>query len=205
MMRRFVSGGPEVVGDREFKGIAASSDLQQDGYALSIAGGDLSRFEGRGGPLLLGHNPDALIGTIWLSKGTNTVDFRAEFLPEGASGEADQACRMLKAGAPYGMSMGFTILDSEPLDPRESWGAKRATSWTALETSLVSVPMDPKAVITERAQAHVGLLSPRDQWEIERRRCVATFVSGEVRRATDRRSRLERVARLVAEQKALTG
>ena len=197
-LQRFVSGSQEIVGDREFKGIAASSDLQPDGYALSIAGGDLSRFEGRGGPLLLMHDPAQLVGTIWLSRGSGAINFRAEFLPEGVSGDADQACKMLKAGAPYGMSLGFNILDSEWIDQRDPFGGRTATKWTALETSLVSVPMDSKAVITARAQAHIGLLSPRDQWEVERRRCVATFVAGRAHHDENRRRRLARVAQLEA-------
>ena len=52
-----------AVGALEFEGIAATDALCDDGYALSIPGGDISRFSDGMGPLLLEHKPNQIIGT----------------------------------------------------------------------------------------------------------------------------------------------
>ncbi|HWS69489.1 MAG TPA: hypothetical protein VN325_42530 [Steroidobacteraceae bacterium] len=51
--------------------------------------------------------------------------------------------------------MSFSIDAWEPLVPGRNAG-RRATKWTALELSLCAVPVDPKAIVTERARRALG-------------------------------------------------
>jgi hypothetical protein len=156
ILNRFVSANLQSVGEREFGGNAASPDLQADGYALDLRGGDLSRLQGPAAPLLWQHDVDSMIGRVTSIRATATaVPFRAQFLAAGASEVADKRCRELKGGAPYGASLSFSIDAWEPLVPGRNAG-RRATKWTALELSLCAVPVDPKAIVTERARRALG-------------------------------------------------
>ena len=57
-----------AVGQLEFEGIAATEALCDDGYALSIAGGDISRFTDGKGALLLQHNPKTSLARAFCAK-----------------------------------------------------------------------------------------------------------------------------------------
>jgi hypothetical protein len=73
------------VGELEFEGSAATSQLCDDGYALYIPGGDLSRFNGGNGALLLQHDQNRIIGTASLRKTANEVMLRGKFASPGVS------------------------------------------------------------------------------------------------------------------------
>jgi hypothetical protein len=81
----------------------------------------------------------------------------AEFPPIGVSAQADEVCGLVKSGVVSSLSVGFDILDSTPLDPKQPRGGLRISRADLLEISLVSVPADSGALITERS------LSMRDQ------------------------------------------
>jgi hypothetical protein len=151
VLQRFIRSSFSPVGPREFRGNAGSPDLQSDGIALDLLGADLSRMQG--GPLLWSHGrdaPDPLIGTVKQMTATATeLPTLAEFLPAGVDEFVDDLCRKLKAGAPYGLSLSFTIEEFERLP---GGVGLRATAWTAYELSLCAVPVDSKAVITARAK-----------------------------------------------------
>ena len=159
VLHRFVDAAVSSVGEREFRGNAGSPDLQTDGFELDLLGGDLSRLQG--GPLLWTHGEDGgdpLIGTVTRMTATaQELPFTAEFLPAGVDPLADDLCRTLKAGAPYGMSLGFTIEEYERLP---GGAGMRALKWTALELSLCAVQVDAKAVVP-RARAARLLRSAR--------------------------------------------
>lgn len=136
---------------RTFGGNATSPDLQSDGYALDPMGCDLSRMKGPTSPLLWQHDTNSIVGKVTDIRATETaMPFKAKFLDAGASQLADKLCRELKGGAPYGVSVGFEIDDWKPLGNGKK--GRLATKWTLLELSLCSVPVDPKAIITERAR-----------------------------------------------------
>src|SRR3954451_19503902 len=144
----------------EFEGIAATDALCDDGYALSIPGGDISRFSDSKGPLLLEHKRNQIIGTASLRKTAHAVMLHGEFASPGVSQIADDAHRLLKDGVLRGLSMTFAIKQSERMgaSPRDG---RRVTKWTALEVSLCSVPMDAGAVVTARAMSELLARSGR--------------------------------------------
>jgi hypothetical protein len=152
VLHRFVSANISA-GGRTFGGNAASPDLQSDGYALDLLGGDLSRLQGPAAPLLWQHDTNSIAGRILSISATATeMPFQAELLAPGASAVADKLARELRGGAPYGASLSFTIDEWEPIVPGKPKAGRCATKWTALELSLCSVPVDPKAIVTSRAR-----------------------------------------------------
>ena len=156
-----------AVGQLEFEGVAATEALCDDGYALNIAGGDISRFTDGKGALLLQHNPSNIVGTCILRKAGSRVMMRGKFASPGVSETADQARRLLKDGTLNALSLCFSVQKSEPIPG----GGKRAIKWTALETSLVAVGMDPGAVVTQRALSQILARSGR-RLSAETERCL---------------------------------
>jgi hypothetical protein len=148
------------LGDLEFEGIAVTDGLKDDGYALSIAGADISRFKGGKAPLLLQHDPNRIVGTSSLRKTAHSLILRGKFASPGVSSVADEARRLLKDGVLNSISMGFAVGESERLGKSPRDGV-RVTKWEALECSLVAVGLDSEAVVTQRALSRMLLRSGR--------------------------------------------
>src|SRR3954453_12215079 len=74
-----------AVGQLEFEGIAATEALCSDGFALSIAGGDISRFTDGKGALLLQHDAKDIVGTCILRKAGSRLMMRGKFTSPGIS------------------------------------------------------------------------------------------------------------------------
>src|SRR5579872_1757923 len=69
------------------------------------------------------------------------------FPPSGVSARADEICGLVKNGNIAGISIGFLPLRWEPI--KGSPGL-RFTSWELIEASLVAVPANPDALVTQR-------------------------------------------------------
>jgi hypothetical protein len=69
------------------------------------------------------------------------------FPDQGISERADEILRLLKAGILGAVSIGFLPLEWEPI----KGGGLRFTRWELLELSVVSVPANPSALVTERS------------------------------------------------------
>src|SRR4051794_13875238 len=159
-----------TVGSLEFEGIAATDELCSDGYALSIPGGNISRFSGGKGPLLLEHKTNQIVGTASLRKTQHAVMLRGKFASPGVSQVADEARRLLKDGVLRGLSISVSIHKSEPMSTLSRKG-RRATEWTAMEVSVCSVPLDAGAVVTQRALSEMLARSGR-RLSAETERCL---------------------------------
>ena len=68
---------------------------------------------------------------------------RALFRPTGISPKADEVRGLVKNGIVSGVSVGFDVLDGEPLDPKQPHGGQRFTKWELLECSFCSVRLIP--------------------------------------------------------------
>ena len=109
----------------------ATSDLQADGIALDLNGGDYSRVTAGGVPLLMDHQNSAraVAGQV--------LGVRVEgdrLLADIAVTDADLRER-IAAGTPINTSVGFDVVKQE---------GQRATAWTLKEVSAVGIGMDPR-------------------------------------------------------------
>jgi HK97 family phage prohead protease len=151
-MRQTFPGSVRSVGEREFKFTAVTAGLGRDGHILVPAGVDLSEY--RKVPVILWQHalssPVARCTHIALVDGE--VRGTAEFAPAGTSAAVDEAFGCVKSGVVGAVSVGFDIVDATPLDPKKGARAGlRISRSTLLEISLVSVPADVGALITQRA------------------------------------------------------
>lgn len=151
-MRGTFPGSVRSVSERGFKFTAVTSRLGCDGHVLVPSGVDLSEY--RKAPVILwqhlASSPVARCTSIGLVDGE--VRASAEFAPAGTSAAVDEAFGCVKSGVVGAVSVGFDIVDAEPLDPKKgSRGGLCIKRSNLLEISIVSVPADMGALITERA------------------------------------------------------
>ncbi len=150
IMRAAVSAQIKELGENEVEVIISTSAIARDGHILEPAGCDLTNY--RSNPIVLWqHNPDTPVGRAAdLLVDGDRIRARILFAPAGVSAKADEVRGLVKTGIVSGVSVGFDVLDSEPLDPKKPYGGQRFTKWELLECSFCSVPADPGAAVTAR-------------------------------------------------------
>ena len=150
MIRATVSAQIKELGENEVEVIISTSALARDGHILEPSGCDLTNY--RANPIVLWqHNPDVPVGRAAdLAVEGDHIQARIMFAPAGVSPKADEVRGLVKTGIVSGVSVGFDVLDSEPLDPKKPYGGQRFTKWELLECSFCSVPADPGAAVTAR-------------------------------------------------------
>jgi HK97 family phage prohead protease len=149
-MRAAVTAQIKELGENEVEVIISTSAMARDGHILEPAGCDLNNY--RANPIVLWqHNPDTPVGRAadLMIEGDH-IQARILFAPAGVSAKADEVRGLVKNGIISGVSVGFDVLDSEPLDPKKPYGGQRFTKWELLECSFCSVPADPGAAVTAR-------------------------------------------------------
>jgi HK97 family phage prohead protease len=152
-LRRAVAGHVtkflSTVGERQIRVIASDATPDRMGDILEPGGCQLDNF--RRNPVMLAqHDANKPIGS-WSSiqvKG-GQLEATGEFAPEGISEIADEYCALAKAGIIRAVSVGFMPISYEPM----RGGGLRFTKWDLVELSLVSVPANPNALVTERGLA----------------------------------------------------
>lgn len=96
---------------------------------------------------LFGHDSRFPIGT-WAElrvEGGKLIG-RLKLAAKGTSSRLDELISLVEQGILRAVSVGFRPLDSDPVDPKQPWGAQRYKKQELLETSLVSVPALPSAL-----------------------------------------------------------
>ena len=164
MIRRAFPGAVTSIGPREFKFTAVPAKRGRDGHVLVPAGVDLTDYK-RNPVILYQHLPEKPVARC---TGIALVDGEirgsALFPEAGLSPSVDEICNLVKSGVLSAMSIGFEILQAEPLNAKQGKaGGLRITSAQALEFSIVSLPSDTGAMITARTApgAHVMLQTHR--------------------------------------------
>lgn len=152
MIRAAVAAEIKTLGDNEVEVIISTSALARDGHILEPAGCDLSNYQAN--PIVLWqHNPDVPVGRASeIAVASDKIRARITFAPNGISPKADEVRGLVKNGIVSGVSVGFDVIDAEPLDEKQPRGGQRFTKWELLECSFCSVPADPGAAVTARAQ-----------------------------------------------------
>ncbi len=96
---------------------------------------------------LFGHSSGFPIGT-WANlrvEGGKLLG-RLVLAAQGTSARIDELRGLLEQGILRAVSVGFRPIDSDPIDPKQPWGAQRYKKQELLECSLVSVPANPAAI-----------------------------------------------------------
>jgi HK97 family phage prohead protease len=148
-----------------------ASDATQDrvGDILEPAGCDLDDY--RANPIVLfSHDPAHPVGRASLSVTGNALEGVITFAPEGATRKSDEVCALAKSGVLSGVSVGFEPIECKPI----AGGGVRVTKWNLLEISLVSVPCNVSATITERSYRS-SRISGRASSYSERQAEIAAF------------------------------
>ncbi len=148
-MQRFLVGGSQPLGDNEIGVIAASSELARDGHVLIVRGLSLDNYR-RNPVVLWNHDPDSPIGACTAIDVVGD-DLAARIELSSASERSREAIAFAKGGIIKGVSVGFDVIDAEPLDPsRGARGGLRITSSELFEISLVAINADVNALIVAR-------------------------------------------------------
>ena len=152
MIRATVPAQMAALGEGEVEVVISTAALARDGHILEPTGCDLTNY--RANPVVLWqHNPDQPVGraTELVVEG-DRIRARITFAPAGISAKADEIRGLVKTGIVSGISVGFDVQDGTPLDPKKPRGGQRFTKWELLECSFCSVPVDPGAAVTTRAE-----------------------------------------------------
>jgi hypothetical protein len=171
-MERYQQGGARLhrmtplnaaaLGELEFVCIAATDRLADDGYALDMAGADLSWFGSGNATLLYMHDPTAVVGRIVSASASGSnLRARCTFAPAGISDLADEVRGLVKSGVLNAVSIGFSVEAASPMA-----GGRLATAWTPYELSCCSTPMDFGALITARSHTRSRAGAAHPQFDV---------------------------------------
>lgn len=162
MIRQAFAGAVRSIGPREFNFTAVTAKRGRDGHVLVPAGVDLTQYK-RNPVVLFQHDPGKPVARCTgISLVDGEVRGSALFPDAGICSLCDEVCALVKSHVINAISIGFEILQAEPLDPKQGRAAGlRINSSECLELSLVSVPSDTGALITARA-AGADLMNKRN-------------------------------------------
>lgn len=141
------------LGDDEVEVIISTGAVARDGHIFDPKGADLTAY--RKNPIVLWqHDADHPVGRAdEVRLDGDKIVAKVRFAPAGISHKADEIRGLVKSGIICTMSVGMDPLEMEPLDPAKPRGGQRMTKWELLECSFCSVPVDPGAMVTNRAES----------------------------------------------------
>lgn len=136
-------------GRRTFSGIATTPATDRMGDVVEPKGAKFKLPI----PLLWQHDSRQPIGWVRrarVSKDGIEIEGEVADIPDAGplKERLTEAWQSLKAGLVRGLSIGFTPLDSEPVDPKHPWGAQKFLQWEWLELSAVTIAANAEASIT---------------------------------------------------------
>jgi HK97 family phage prohead protease len=151
VIRRALPTRVRQLGENEVEIRMMTSGLGRDGHIIEPSGAMLGNY--RRNPIQLWqHDPSCPVGRNEdLRVDGNSIVARSVFVPSGISAKADEVRGLVKMGVINAVSIGFDIIESEPLDPKRPRAGQHITVWELIECSYVSVPADPEAVVVSRA------------------------------------------------------
>jgi HK97 family phage prohead protease len=152
MLRQTLPSRVRELAPRVVEAVISTNRLARDGHIIEPAGVVLDGYLKN--PVVLWQDmPDSPVGRADdVTTYADRIAARITFAPAGISPIADQTCALVKSGVVSAVSIGFDILEYEPLDPRQGRdGGLHITRWELLECSFVSVPADQGALVTARS------------------------------------------------------
>lgn len=158
IQRKALTAKAEMLGDRQVRVICSSESVDRSGEIVVQDGIDLSNYLNN--PVVLWqHDAREPIGrSIDIGLNAGQLVATVEFAPAGVSAEADKICGLVKAGVVNAVSIGFTPMETEPLDkanPKK--GPQKYLRSELCELSFVSVPAHAGALVVERQYRNADL------------------------------------------------
>lgn len=135
--------------NRTFEGIASTPSTDRVGDIVEPMGAEFELPI----PFLYQHDHHSPIGEITDAKVTKTGitvkgHVKSVDAPPSLKERLDVAWAEMKAGLVRGLSIGFSPLEYEPIDPKDPWGGMRFLRWAWYELSAVTIPANADASIT---------------------------------------------------------
>jgi HK97 family phage prohead protease len=136
---------------RQIGAVINTEEIASDGHILLSSGIDYQNYIKDNPFVPYSHNLDQLpvAKTIDIRQIGSELYGTIQFPPEGANPFADQVYAMVKFGALNATSLGFRILQSEPL--RNGTPGLRITKSKLMEISIVAAPANESALINVRS------------------------------------------------------
>lgn len=137
----------EQSSDNPFKFVMSDETVDRMGDVIRAKGWDLSQFK-QNAIALFGHDHSFPIGS-WDDvkvEGKRLVG-TLKLAKQGTSARIDEIRALLEQRILKAVSVGFSIKDYEPMDKSDPYGGWDIKSAELHETSLVSVPANPSAVL----------------------------------------------------------
>jgi|GEM_PF-4288203 len=160
----------KAVGDDEIEIVGSTEHPDRDGEVLRLDGWDLKQFKKN--PVVLPSHMywEPAIGKAKVRIEDNKLIFKILFPPSGVNPVADVYKGLYKGGFMNASSVGFLPLDYKwgegPKDPKRTFLKQEL-----LEISLVSIPANPNALVTEKGIAEAiskGAINNNDIKVMER-------------------------------------
>jgi HK97 family phage prohead protease len=132
--------------DSPFDFILSSDTPDRVGDVIDQKGWSLKAFK-ENPVALFGHQHDFPIG-VWKNARVvgNKLIARLEMAEKGTSDRIDEIRALIEQRVLKAVSVGFRVLDYEPMDEKDPWGAWLIKKAELLETSIVTVPANPDAL-----------------------------------------------------------
>lgn len=149
--KAFVAGTETLSDKRQVRVICSTSAIDRSGDIVVQEGIDLTSY--RANPVvLLDHNYSQRVARcveIGIEGGNLTA--LVEFPPEGELPLSDRTRLEVKHGLLNAVSIGFMVIESEPMDKSKPKGPQKIIRCDLAEFSFVGVPANPGALVVERS------------------------------------------------------
>jgi HK97 family phage prohead protease len=157
---RLLDTSISTLGPNRVEAIAGTSRRARDGHVVVMSGMDTSAFL-RSGTILWNHDVGSPVGVPVSGQVDSAGNLRLviDLAAAGTTPVSDDVRRLVKGGIVRNLSIGFDVLEAEPLDKNKPRGGLKITRSELLEVSFVSVPADVNAVVTARAARAGKVLS----------------------------------------------
>lgn len=140
--------------------IMATDDEDRIGDVIDIGGMNIATFKQN--PIALwAHDSKSPIGS-WegLKKEGGRLIGKLKLAAAGTSPLIDRLRELIEQGILKAVSVGFRVIEYEPIDPAEPWGAWRFLKSELLECSLVSIPANSAALRIKQMPVRAASLQP---------------------------------------------
>jgi HK97 family phage prohead protease len=174
--------------------VLSDSTVDRYGDIVEASGWVLTNFK-KNPIALFGHSSGFPIGN-WANlriEGGKLIG-RLVLAAKGTSDRIDELRSLIEQGILRAVSVGFRPIESDPIDPKQPWGAQRYKKQELLECSLVSVPANPAALQLAKSlnlSTETVSLAFGEQAGVRRRDLTATGEQADLNATDPMRSRAD--------------